>query len=523
MLASFLASVVISAQICLTFSFVETEFNQGWQTYFDNENSEVQDIALSWQTNTTIPSYLYGTFMKNGPAQKSFGGDDPYRYYGQYGDGWAKLHKITFNGDQVTYSRRMLESANYLKCKAANKIVPTITFGPVRPYDWSTSELTAAFLNGNVNPNVAFHKLGPVGDPNGVYMSTTDIVSVIQIDPHSLKAVRELDHAETSFGFLPLTSSAHWRREVGTDNSLNFYISLDGMNYKFHLLRYGNSWQEREEIAKFKIPFLSLIHQFSNTPKYAVIAFYPVTIDVVDMLTNKLHPIDAIRRVDNAPTTFYLVDLSNGEVIDGFESWNEDIVYATHHANAFEENGEIVLDVSCNPYDALKTALDVDTVLNWNETGVTTSPSHMKRIRLNLETKEVKVEEWENKLDTPFINTFDFPIINPDFTGVKHRYVYGYAQVDYFYQHLVKKDLEDSSNDLTWYSKSQYPHEPIFIPNPDGEREDDGVIITTVFDGITEKTYVILLDAITFTEINRLNLPNRIPFPLHGQWFPNLV
>ena len=33
----------------------------------------------------------------------------------------------------------------------------------------------------------------------------------------------------------------------------------------------------------------------------------------------------------------------------------------------------------------------------------------------------------------------------------------------------------------------------------DGEREDDGVIITTVFDGITEKTYVILLDAITFT------------------------
>ena len=31
--------------------------------------------------------------MKNGPAQKSFSGDDPYRYYGQYGDGWAKLHK----------------------------------------------------------------------------------------------------------------------------------------------------------------------------------------------------------------------------------------------------------------------------------------------------------------------------------------------------------------------------------------------------------------------------------------------
>ena len=52
----------------------------------------------------------------------------------------------------------------------------------------------------------------------------------------------------------------------------------------------------------------------------------------------------------------------------------------------------------------------------------TLAQSEYLLVRLNLETKEVKVEEWENKLDTPFINTFDFPIINPDFTGVKHRY-----------------------------------------------------------------------------------------------------
>ena len=29
--------------------------------------------------------------MKNGPGQKSFGDED--RYYAQYGDSWAKLHK----------------------------------------------------------------------------------------------------------------------------------------------------------------------------------------------------------------------------------------------------------------------------------------------------------------------------------------------------------------------------------------------------------------------------------------------
>jgi len=385
-------------------------------------------------------------------------------------------------------------------------------------------ELMEANLNGNVNPNVALHKLGPVNDPEGVYVATTDIQTAVQFDPHTLKGMGELTHKDGGFDIV-LTSSAHWRREVGSDASINFYMSMTMLPipiYHFSLYRYGNTWKDNEEITHFNIPFLSLIHQISNTPNYAVIMFYPVTIDVMKMMQNDFHPIDATTKVD-APTTFYLINLNDGTVIDGFESWDEELIYATHHANAYEENGEIILDVSCNPWDALKTALDLDIVLNWEDTGAVNSTSHMKRIRLNPSTKNVVVEDWENKLGTSFINTFDFPSINPDYTGFKHRYVYGYAQVDYFYEYLVKKDLEDSSNDLTWYSKSQYPHEPIFIPNPDGESEDDGVVITTVFDGVTKKSFVLLLDAITFTEINRVNLPNMIPFPVHGQWFPNLV
>ena len=37
----------------------------------------------------------------------------------------------------------------------------------------------------------------------------------------------------------------------------------------------------------------------------------------------------------------------------------------------------------------------------------------------------------------------------------------------------------------------------------DGESEDDGVVITTVFDGVTKKSFVLLLDAITFTVNNK--------------------
>jgi len=516
-----LKAIFFAIQICFSTCFKENEFNKGWQTYFGNEPTEFHDIPLSWTTNSTVPAWLYGTFMKNGPGQKSFGDED--RYYGQYGDSWAKIHKITFNEGRLTYSGRMLESKNYVKCRDAGKIVPSVTFGPIRPNDWSLAEDITANMNGNVNPNVAFHKLGPESDPEGVYIATTDIQTAVQFDPHTLEGMGELT-LNAGGVRLMLTSSAHWRREVGADTSLNFYISLSMLTNQYHLslYRYGSTWNDRHQIAFFDIPYLSLIHQISNTPNYAVIMFYPVSIDIMEMLQNNFHPIEATIKMDE-PTTFYLVDLRDGSVIDGFESWDPALVYATHHANAYEEDGEIILDVSCNPWDSLKTSLDVDIVLNWEETGATQSQSHMKRIRLDLATKDVVVEEWDNELGTSFINTFDFPIINPQYTGIKHRYVYGWAQLDYWHDYLIKKDLEDSANDLTWFLPSHYPHETIFVPNPDAVSEDDGVLITVVFDGARETSYLLLLDGITFTEINRADLPFMIPFPVHGQWFPNLV
>ena len=62
----------------------------------------------------------------------------------------------------------------------------------------------------------------------------------------------------------------------------------------------------------------------------------------------------------------------------------------------------------------------------------------------------------------------------------------------------------------------------IFVPNPDGVQEDDGVLLTIVFDGETQQSYILVLDGITFEEIDRAYLPINIPFSFHGNWFPEL-
>ena len=64
-----------------------------------------------------------------------------------------------------------------------------------------------------------------------------------------------------------------------------------------------------------------------------------------------------------------------------------------------------------------------------------------------------------------------------------------------------------------------------FIANPEGveeyDEEDDGVLISLVYDGPREQTYLLVIDAKQFQEIDRAYLPYNIPNPLsHGMHFP---
>ena len=266
---------------------------------------------------------------------------------------------------------------------------------------------------------------------------------------------------------------------------------------------------------------MSLVHMFSNTVNYAVIALYPVSMNFWAMATNNLHPFDTITQID-APTKFYLMNLNDGSVIDGFESWDPNLIFSTHHMNAWEEGDAVVFDLACNPWDVLTSFMDLETMLNHPITEDDESIFVMKRVRLNISTKEVTVEDWPNQREIPMLNTVDFPMINENYVGYKNRFAYGWVSIDYWRQTLVKKDLENSMNDKTWSRPSHYPGEVFFIPNPEGEGEDDGVVVTVVFDGKKEQSYILLLDGKTFEEINYSYLPHNVPFTFHGNWFPEL-
>ena len=441
-------------------------------------------------------------------------------------DSWGKLVKITFTGDgSVEYSGRMIETPNYLKCVEANKLVPTITVGEVKPNDWSLAEDIEVAANQFDNTNVILWRLGPEDPTNATYIATTDATIVHYIDPESLAVTGQHNFLEggSLLEGVTMMTAAHWRREIGSDSSLNFHFKFNFLSMKpeFVLYRFGSTLEDVEEVGRFPTYYASYIHMISNTPRYAVVVLYPVVFNYMKMPENNMHPLETLE-VKDGPCNIKLIDLVDGSVMD-FQTDDPSMVFATHIANAWEEGDEeVVFDLASSPWDAMITYMNLDTMMDHPETDDQEGPIVMKRVRLIKSSKKVIIDDLVNEGGNPMMNTFDFPTMNDKYSGYKNRYIYGWLEIDYWRITLIKRDLEDPSGDATWFKPSHYPGEMFFIPNPKGVEEDDGVLITIVFDGEREQSYVMLLDAKTFEEINIAYLPFNVPFSFHGNWFPEL-
>ena len=144
---------------------LETLYNQGWSDYLGDEVAAFQGVSLAWERATGIPTWIKGSYIKNGPAQRQFGTDE--REYSSYLDSWGKLHRFSFNEGKVSFSGRMIETANYNKSVAANKMVPTLTLAHTLPKDWNMMQMMEGAINGFDNTNVMLWKLGPEDKSDG--------------------------------------------------------------------------------------------------------------------------------------------------------------------------------------------------------------------------------------------------------------------------------------------------------------------------------------------------------------------
>ena len=87
-------------------------------------------------------------------------------------------------------------------------------------------------------------------------------------------------------------------------------------------------------------------------------------------------------------------------------------------------------------------------------------------------------------------------------------------------QAILKIDWETGERKAHSFAPHGFISEPIFVPKPNATAEDEGWILTLVYNGKNHHSTLAILDAqnIEGEAVALLHLKHHIPYGLHGSW-----
>ena len=82
---------------------------------------------------------------------------------------------------------------------------------------------------------------------------------------------------------------------------------------------------------------------------------------------------------------------------------------------------------------------------------------------------------------------------------------------------ITKLDVK-TAEERIWHERDCYPGEPVFVEKPEAKVEDDGILLSVVFNAAKQNSFLLVLDAKNLMEVARAEVPQHIPFGFHGQY-----
>jgi carotenoid cleavage dioxygenase len=144
----------------------------------------------------------------------------------------------------------------------------------------------------------------------------------------------------------------------------------------------------------------------------------------------------------------------------------------------------------------------------------------LERWTLDLAAGKVRTEEVDGRGQ-------EFPRVNESLLGSRHRYGYCVELIDteasFDSARYLKHDFVAGTTHEHDFGPGRRPSELVFVPSERASSEDDGWLIGYVYDGATDRSDLVILDAHDFTApaVATVHLPTRVPFGFHGSWFPD--
>lgn len=428
-----------------------------------------------------LPAGLRGMFVRNGPNPQF----PPTGAYHPF-DGDGMVHAFYFEEGSVRYRNRFIESAGLLAERKRGRAL----FGSVSEFRLPEPEVIeeVGILKNNANTHFVRHA--------GRYLALMEAGRPTELT-RDLATLGEYDFDGRLSG--PMT--AHPKFDPRSGEMLFFGYAAHPPYLRYHVADATGALVHSVEVD---LPAPVMIHDFAFTERYALFMDAPGIFDLDAMLKGE----PGVRWEPERGTRIgVLPRRGRGDEIRWFEVDNR---YIVHFWNAWEEGDRI--EIRAPAFDRMPGGLQFDDPTQTEE------PVPW-RWSIDLGKGTALAEQTDDR-------SGEFPRINDQVAGRRHRYQYNSTartwEFEFDFHGVIKYDLETGGATEWVHGDEAVSGEHVFAPDPAGQNEDDGWLLSVVSDRRTTHSELVVLDAreVASGPVARIRLPRRVPIGFHANWFP---
>jgi torulene dioxygenase len=467
-------------------------------------------------------------------------------------DGFALQHRFEITDEGRVYYRSRRTCDDYIQ-RIQERGKAEFTFGQKDLCDAFFHKFFTMFKNEDSNSRpaagniqVTFTPNFPIGpkltdqshrDKTGLrnlYVKT-DANRLRSLDPVTLDPVKNTNYTDIAPELSGPLAASHAAVDPETGELFNYILKF-GQSATYTLFKLTPPTADESSGHKVLATITdapgAYIHSLCITKKYVVFCVWQADFSYngLSILYYKNEMQSFKSWNPDRDALWYIIDREQGSVVRRYKSKT---FFAFHHINSFDDGDNIVVDLVTFSSHEVLNGFYIDALKSTSATKLMDPIPLATRVILENVTSDSRTTGTANIITTTAC--LELPTISTPYLLRPNKYVYGVSSrgLSSLWDCILKVDLEelyknpsdpDDNAIKRWSLPKCTPSEPIFVPRPGGTKEDDGVVLTVVLDGVKGASALVVIDGQTFTEIGRAELDGPgfvVPHGFHGAWCGN--
>lgn len=512
-------------------SLVRADDTDYFARWFNDEVQEIYDTEETLPVKGTLPKYLVGNLIRLGPTLLH----TPNRNYTNFVDAFGRIGKWRLDGgsNTATLQSCIIKSSQWNASNDGNDIPSHITSQKTEPESKGVPNL--AVMD---NTDVYVHQF-PGSDE---YITFTDFHLGNRIHVSSLRTLGNTVYNDNAKGTY---SGSHYGQYFDVERNEEVLVNWLGEpaagGIKLSVYKMGSDFV-RHVVGTLKVNFTPFsIHAITIAGKYAFVTLGPVEIDFLKTGANKCLSCSAHSHLsDGGKTMIYVFDLEDSDQ-DIIQIESPTPFFTFHQINGIYDATTHQASLDMCIYTSMDGVLgenvlgNIEDILNVDtRNNMASNCNALWRVNLDLPSAKVTSINELPVYDAQTDNSYRVELVstNPDYINQPYCYVYGLtnymnggAYEDYAVLKINICDSEPNASTVSssYYQSGIYVGEPLFVPNPDGVDEDDGVVLVVSRDGELDISRLLVLDGKDLSSVlAEIESPFPFMFEFHGKFFPGL-